>query len=93
MPGEVARLIKTQRNAEGRGTDTTGLSKGKDVEQRMEDVQLGPTGRPLPHPFHYNAEVEYEPQQNSRPTESVDEEEVNLAKAMALSLSHEAQGE
>lgn len=45
-PREVVGLIKIQHSAEDRGTDTTGLSKGKGVEQRLEDVRLGPPGAP-----------------------------------------------
>ncbi|CAD6581795.1 MAG: hypothetical protein ASARMPREDX12_000669 [Alectoria sarmentosa] len=102
--GEVGRLIKTQRNARRRESDTTGPSKGKGREHRSEDVQhskdwqSAPGESVVPWPQH-NGEATSQLHDNFVPTKSeedliealrvhgVDEEEIELVKALALSLS------
>lgn len=99
LPGEVATLTRIQRRAEDRGLITTGLSKGKGVEQRTKDIKLTPSREPLAGPLQRNAEVTEQPPDNFVPTKSeedfieamraggVDEEEIDLVKALALSLT------
>ena len=108
--GEVGRLIKTQRDARRRESDSTGPSKGKGKEQRSEEVQhskdhqSAPEESMVPSPQH-NGEATSQPHDNFMPTKSeedliealkmhgVDEEEIELVKALALSLSNQDEGD
>ena len=105
LPGEVACLVRIQKRAEGRGLNTTGPWKGKSVEQRSEDVQPGPPGEPLEGPLQRHAEVTSPLPDNFVPTKSeedlieamraggVDEDRIELVKAVALSLTDEVEEE
>ncbi len=105
LPGEVACLVRIQGRAEGRGLNTTSSWKGKGVEQRSEDVRPRLPGDPLEGPLQRNAEVTSPPPDNFVPTKSeedlieamraggADEEEIELVKAVALSLTDEAEDE
>ncbi|KAL9072319.1 MAG: hypothetical protein Q9161_003638 [Pseudevernia consocians] len=104
LPGEVATLTRIQRKAEDRGLITTGLSKDEGVGQRTGDVKPAPPREPLEGPLQRNAEVTEQSPNNFVPTESeenlidamraggVDEEEIDLAKAIALSLTDAVAG-
>ena len=105
LPGEVARLVRIQGRTEGRGLNTTSPWEGKSVEQRSEKVRPELPGDPLEDPLQRNAEVTSPPPDNFVPTKSeedlieamrawgVDEEEIELVKAVALSLTDEADDE
>lgn len=105
LPGEVACLLRIQRDAEARGADTTGHSRGKGVEQRSQDVRAAPLGEPSARPSRWNDEVVGQLQDNYIPSGSeedlieamrkggVDEEEIELVRSLAFSMSDEARGE
>ena len=105
LPGEEACLTRVQSNAEARGHDITDLSKGKDVEQVLEDVRAAPAGEPSVRPLHRNDEGTGLPQHNYIPSGSekdlieamrkggVDEEEIELVISLAFSMSDEAREE
>lgn len=105
LPGEAACLTRVQSNAEARGHDIPDLSKGKGVEQVLEDVRAAPAGEPSAHPLRGNDEGTGQPQHNYVPSGSeedlieamrkggVDEEEIELVKSLTFSMSDEAKGE
>ncbi len=101
LPGEVACLVRIQRRAEESGLDITLLSRSKAVEKQVEEV---PPEEPLASPLQHDTEVTSEAQDNFTPTKSdedlidlmrregIDEEEIELVKAIAFSLSDDVKG-
>ena len=104
MPGEVASLIKTQDRAEDQGLDTTDLGKGKGRAQPLQVERPTPPEEPPARPPQGDAEVAVQQQDNytlSKREEKliqamrdrgIDEEEIEIVKALAFSLTDEAQG-
>lgn len=104
LPREVACLVRIQRRAKEREHNPTSRSKGKGVEQRLEDERPASPGQPPARPLQRNAEVTFQPQDNFTPSKSeedlieamraggVDEEEIELVKALTFSLSDETKG-
>lgn len=103
LPGEVATLRRIQRRAELQGFDPASLLRGKSVPQQVEDVRLAPPQESLTYSLQGNPEVTGQPPDHFIPTKSeedlieamrkggVDEEEIELVCALALSLTDEAE--
>lgn len=104
LPGEVARLITIQSRAEIQGLDPKAWSKSKGVEKPVEVVRYPLPAEPLARPLQPHSKTTGQRQDNYEPSTSeedlidvmrkggVDEEEIELVKAMAFSLSDEAKG-
>ena len=104
LPGEVACLVRIQRRAEESGLDISILSKGNVMEEQVEEVRLAPPEEPLASPLQHDTEVTSEAQDNFTPTkfdedlidlmkrEGIDDEEIELVKAIAFSLSDDVKG-
>ena len=105
FPGEVAILLRNQRRAETRGYSPTRQSKGKDRKKGVEIAGSALRGEPPARPLQSNTNVTSQAQDNFVPTKSeedlieamraegVDEEEIELVKALTFSLSYEVEGE
>ena len=106
MPGEVAGLVRTQRRVENQGLDTTDLEKRRGKVQPLKAERPAPPEEPPARSAQKDAAAGVTVQQKDNFTLTkwqkklfkamreggIDEEEIDLIKAIAFSLTSEAKG-
>ena len=103
--GDVNHEMKIKRDAEAAGYRPPSLSKGKEREEQEEIPGPTPRAKPPAPPLQGDSIVTSQPQDDFIPSKSeedlikamreggVDEEEIELVKALTFSLSDEVEGE